>query len=84
MDLNQIQQFIAVLGFPIAACIAMGWYVKDNTKQHRAEVTTLNDQHREEMNGVIEAINKNTVAVEKLCNKLDTVLQYGGGAHGES
>lgn len=74
MDFNQISQIISMLGFPIFACIAMAWYVKDTTNKHRDEVTKLNDQHANEMKEVTQAINNNTLALQKLCDKLDKEL----------
>lgn len=68
-------QLIGTLGFPIVACICMAVYVKDMTKANRDDVITLNKQHSEEMNAfkdeIKEALNNNTIALTKLCEKLD-------------
>lgn len=68
-------QLIGTLGFPIVACICMALYVKDTTKANREDVITLNKQHSEEMNAfkdeIKEALNNNTIALTKLCEKLD-------------
>ena len=32
----------------------------------------MNDQHHEEMKQVVEALNNNTLALQRLCDKLDT------------
>ena len=61
---------ITNMGFPIAACIAMAWYVKDTTTNHREEVRQLNIQHQEEMSQVTQALNNNTLALQRLCDKL--------------
>lgn len=70
MDANGIMSLVTTVGFPIVACIAMGWFVYYTTNKHREEVTKLNDQHAEEMKGVTEAINNNTLALQRLCDKL--------------
>ena len=70
MDAQAIIQLISTVGFPIAMCVAMGWFVVDQTNKHREEVSKLNKQHEEEMNTVIEAINNNTVALKELSVKL--------------
>lgn len=66
VDLTSIVQLIGSLGFPVAACLVMGWYVKYITDQNRVELGKLNDQHREEMNSITEALNNNTLALTEL------------------
>ena len=70
MGVTEVIELVATLGFPIVACGAMGWFVNSTTNKHREEVTKLNEQHAEEMKGVTEAINNNTLAIQKLCDKL--------------
>lgn len=69
-EINSITQMITNVGFPIVCVIAMGWYVKDTNDKHRNEVQQLNNQHQEEMKQVTEALNNNTLALQKLCDKL--------------
>lgn len=68
-------QIISSLGFPIVACICMAKYVKEQTKANREDVKELNKQHSEEMNAfkdeIKEALNNNTMALNKLCEKLE-------------
>ena len=68
-------QIISTLGFPIFACIAMAVYVKEQTKSNREDVKELNAQHSKEMNAfkdeIKEALNNNTIALTKLCERLD-------------
>ena len=66
-----IVTMITTVGFPIVCCIVMAWYVKYITDETREEVTQLNAQHRAEMTEVTTAINNNTVALTKLCDKLE-------------
>lgn len=70
MDVNVAIQLITTVGFPIVACGAMGWFVNDTTNKHRQEVSKLNEQHNEEVKSVTEAINNNTLALQKLCDKI--------------
>lgn len=51
---------ISTVGFPIAMCLVMMWYVKD-----------LNESHKTETKYMTEALNKNTLAIQKLCAKLN-------------
>ena len=59
MDVNTIMTLIGSLGFPIVACIAL-FYM--NNKQE--------EQHKEEIGKITEALNNNTTALIKLSNKL--------------
>lgn len=70
MAINDIVNIVTSVGFPIVACSAMGWYVKYISDRHSAEVQQLNEQHQEEMNQVTEALNNNTLALQKLCDKI--------------
>ena len=66
---------IGSVGFPIVACIALAVYVKEQNKQNREDVKDINAQHNEEMKAfkeeLKEALNNNTIALTKLCEKLD-------------
>ena len=70
MDWQGLMQAITTVGFPIVCCIAMMWYVKYVTDQNREEIAKLNDQHKQEMTEVTQAINNNTIALTKLCDLL--------------
>lgn len=75
MDANTITTLIGSVGFPIVACIAMGWYVKYQTDQNNKEVETMRKEHKEEVQKMTEAINNNTIAMQKLVDKIE--LQCG-------
>ncbi len=58
--MTAVTQAVSTLGFPIVMCGAMFWYmVKEK------------DSHKEEMNSVTEALNNNTLILQKLCDRLD-------------
>lgn len=72
MDIiNMIQS----VGVPVAFCVAMGYYVKHISDQHREDVNKLNEQHKEEIAEVTQALNNNTIALQKLTD----YLVYNGG-----
>lgn len=75
MDANTITTLIGSVGFPIVACIAMGWYVKYQTDQNTKEVENMRKEHKEEVQKMTEAINNNTIAMQKLVDKIE--LQCG-------
>lgn len=70
MNINDILTAVTTVGFPIVCCGAMMYYVKYTTDKHREEIETLNTQHRDEMKEVTNAINNNTLALQKLCDKM--------------
>lgn len=71
MDMNAILQAITTVGFPVVMCGAMAYYVKYITDKNREEVAKLNEQHKQEILDVVKAIDNNTVALTKLCEKLE-------------
>lgn len=70
MTVNDIVTIVTSVGFPIVACGAMAWYVKYISDRHSKEVQQLNEQHQEEMKQVTEALNNNTLALQKLCDRI--------------
>lgn len=60
MDVNALIQLIGSLGFPIVACGALFW-----------RMVRSDEQHKEEMNKMSEALNNNTAALVKLTKKID-------------
>ncbi|MBO7733566.1 MAG: hypothetical protein J6S67_13460 [Methanobrevibacter sp.] len=64
-------QLISSVGFPIVACLGMGWYVKYQTDNYRSEVKEMQKEHKEEIGKMSEALNNNTEALIKLTEKLD-------------
>ena len=71
MDWNVFMQAVTTVGFPIVMCAAMAYYVKYTTDKHRDEIAKLNEQHKQEMLDIIKAVDNNTIALTKLCEKLD-------------
>ena len=70
MEAN-IMNIITTVGFPIACCLAMGLYIRELVKQHKEEIANLNAKHEEETSKFAEALNKNTLVIQKLCDKMD-------------
>ena len=70
MDITAITQVITSVGFPIAACLLMGWYIKTQTDHYREDLSTLNLQHKEEMDKITAALNNNTLALQKISDAL--------------
>ena len=67
---------ISNIGFPIVACICMALWVRDISEKSREDTKELNEQHTKEMTEFKDEIkvvlNNNTMALTKLCEKLDS------------
>lgn len=70
MNINDVLTAVTTVGFPIVCCGYMMYYVKYTTDKHREEIETLNTQHKDEMKEVTNAVNNNTLALQKLCDKM--------------
>ena len=68
MDIIQI---ISTLGFPIACCLGLGWYVKTQTDNYRNDVKDIQREHKEETKQMTDALNNNTLALQQLAEKIE-------------
>ena len=59
MDWQGIVNIISSIGFPIAMCLLMGFYIK-----------YITDEHKEEISQLKTALDNNTVALTKLIERL--------------
>lgn len=64
-------QLISSLGFPIVACIFIAVWTAKQNDNYRADIKDLQREHKEEIKQVTEALNNNTLVLQKLCDKLD-------------
>lgn len=71
MDANQILAAISSVGFPIVVCGLCMWYVKYRDDKHAEELAAVNAQHSTEMKHMTEALNNNTLALQKLCERME-------------
>lgn len=58
--LNDMVSVVSTLGFPIAMCLILCYYVNK-----------MNESHKAESKDFADALNANTVVLQKLCDKLD-------------
>lgn len=71
MDLNALTEIISTVGFPIVCFIMCGYYVKYREDKNDDKFDKINNQHDEEMKQVVAALNNNTLALQKLTDKLE-------------
>lgn len=60
MELGEVLNAITTVGFPIVACLAMGWYVKSTQQAYRDDVKSM-----------VQSIDNNTAVINRLLDKLD-------------
>lgn len=60
----EVVQTIQTVGYPIAVSLILMWYINQQTKSHKEETMQFT-----------EALNKNTMALESLKDKLDEVIK---------
>lgn len=64
-------QVITAVGFPIFACLAMGYFIKNQIDSYRSDIKELQNDHKQEISKVTEALNNNTIALQKLVDKIE-------------
>ena len=80
--MQDVITIIQTVGFPIACAIAMFMMLKKETEAHKEESERLtntindmklafNDAIHEQENSITQAINNNTLVIQKLLDKLD-------------
>ena len=79
MDLSSIVQIIGTLGFPIAACCYLFYTMTKEREQNAAQREADRLEHKQEMDKVTEALNNNTLVIQKLVDALTTPTT--GGQH---
>ena len=84
MDANVVTQTIATVGFPIAACVSLGFFIKYVIEKFLAAVSDMNakimlmqEKHEEEMKTIKEALVGNTMAIKEMNVTLTGLIQRG-------
>lgn len=67
---NTVVQIISTLGFPIAMCIGACIFIKYQFDSNNKNMEELRKEHREEVKGMTDALNNNTLALQKLIDKI--------------
>lgn len=71
--MNEVATLISTLGFPIVACVGLGWFCKymiDNNNRNIEKMFEMYDRSNEENREAIKALND---SVSRLCDKLDDI-----------
>ena len=70
MQVQDILTAIASVGFPIVACCGMAYFFARVNKNYREDIKEIQMQHKEEVGTMTEAINNNTLVIQKLVDKM--------------
>lgn len=68
--MNEIVQVISAVGFPIVAALGCGFFIKWQYEQNMKQNEELRKEHKEEISKMTEALNNNTLALQKLIDKI--------------
>ena len=66
-----IMTIIGQYAFPIVACIAMAWYVKEQSDKNREQLDKIMADHKMEVKDITVAINNNTMALQRLTDHME-------------
>lgn len=70
MDIGTVSQIIMQLGAPLAFCVLLAWYVKYKDDKNREDMKEIVNAHKIESEKFADALNKNTIVLERLATKL--------------
>ena len=71
---NKMQELldaISTVRFPIICFLLCGWYVKYREDKNDTQMEKLIDVHSKEIASITEAVNGNTVALQKLSDSIE-------------
>ena len=69
--MGDIANIISSMGFPIAMCVLMCYYIKYTQDNYRNDINDLNEKHKEESTKLVQAINNNTLVIKELSERLN-------------
>lgn len=71
MDYSTIISAVSAVGFPIVCAVACGFFVKWQYEQNQKQIEEMRKEHKEEVTKMTEALNNNTLALQRLIDKIE-------------
>ncbi len=71
MDIQLILTAVSTVGFPIVGCCALAYFFAKTTNNYRDDLKQQNAEHKEEIKNLSEVIQRNTLVIQSLIDKLD-------------
>lgn len=68
---EEIMTAINTLGLPTVVAVASMWYVKYREDKNDTRMDKLNELHKQEMTDITEAVNNNTLALQRICDTFE-------------
>lgn len=69
--MNDVVSIVSAVGFPIVAAIGCAYFVKWQYEQNQKQIEEMRKEHKEEITNMTNALNNNTLALQKLIDKID-------------
>ena len=69
--MQEVMAVINTLGLPTVVAVASMWYVKYRDDKNDVRVDKLNEAHKKEMEDITEALNNNTLALQRICDTFE-------------
>lgn len=69
--MDVVINLIQTMGFPIAACVFLGYYIKTQNAQYREDVKQLTEKYEAAIDKFSRSIDKNTEVLNRLEAKLN-------------
>ena len=64
MDIDSVSQLVSNVGFPVAVCIALFFYMEKQNERHQQETDKSN-----------ETVQSNTKVLTELCTLIKTLIK---------
>ena len=76
--MDEVVQAISTVGFPIVCVLILFWYVKYVTDRNTEELKELREAHATEVSQMTQALNNNTLTIQKLIDALSVTIESEG------
>lgn len=75
--MTEIASMISTLGFPICTAVILFMTVKYMFDKYTSDIQQMNENHKKEVEEFTEALNKNTLVLQQLTDKLNNFTDRG-------
>ena len=65
-----VLQIVQTVGFPIACCLFLGYYIKQQNSEYREDVKNITEKYEKAIEKFSKSIDKNTQVLTSLESKL--------------
>lgn len=66
-----ILQVIQSVGFPIACCVFLGYFIKKQSDEYREDVKDITEKYNEAIKDFRKALERNTIVLSAIDKKLE-------------